>query len=49
LQDLPIVAAADFQGLIAPPYFEPDADGMVHLPEKPGLGVELGDLWERVV
>ena len=27
LQELPIVAAADFQGLIAPPYFEPDAKG----------------------
>jgi L-alanine-DL-glutamate epimerase-like enolase superfamily enzyme len=49
LQDLPIVAAADFQGIIAPPYFEPDSEGMVHLSEMPGLGVELGDEWERVI
>jgi len=48
LQDLPIVAAADFQGLIAPPYFGPVGDGFVHLSERPGLGVELGDLWERI-
>ena len=33
----------------APPFFEPDSDGYVHLPEGPGLGVELGDTWERVV
>lgn len=49
LQDLPAVSAADFQGLIAPPFFEPDADGYVHVPDKPGLGVELGDAWERAV
>ena len=39
----PVVAAADFQGLIAPPYFEPDSEGMVHLPEAPGLGVEINE------
>ena len=49
LQDLPVVSAADFQGLIAPPFFEPDADGYVYLTDKPGLGVELGDTWDRVV
>jgi L-alanine-DL-glutamate epimerase-like enolase superfamily enzyme len=30
----------DFQGLIAEPFL-PDADGFVHLPDKPGLGIEL--------
>ncbi|MCC6180094.1 MAG: mandelate racemase/muconate lactonizing enzyme family protein [Chloroflexi bacterium] len=47
LQDLPAVSAADFQSLIAPPYFEPDPDGFVHIPDGPGLGVEIGDTWER--
>jgi len=49
LQALPVVSAADFQGLIAPPYFEPDGDGYVTLSDKPGLGVELGDTWERIM
>jgi L-alanine-DL-glutamate epimerase-like enolase superfamily enzyme len=36
----------DFQGLIAEP-FAPDRDGFVRLPDKPGLGIELGDRWKR--
>ena len=36
----------DFQGLIAEPFL-PDADGFVHVPDKPGLGIELGDRWQR--
>ena len=39
LQDLPVVRAADFQGLIAPPYFEPDSEGYVTLSDKGQLGV----------
>ena len=27
----------------------PDADGYVRLPDKPGLGIELGDRWQRRV
>ena len=38
----------DFQGLIAEPFL-PDADGYVRLPDKPGLGIELGDRWQRRV
>jgi L-alanine-DL-glutamate epimerase-like enolase superfamily enzyme len=49
LQDLPVLSAADFQGLIAPPYFEPDSEGYVYLTDKPSLGVQLGEAWERVV
>ena len=46
LQEPPAMTDADFQGLIAEPFL-PDADGIVHLPDTPGLGVELGDRWER--
>lgn len=47
LQDLPAVSAADFQALITEP-FVPDAEGWVHLSDRPGLGVELSDRLERI-
>ena len=47
LQDPPALSELDFQGLIAEPFL-PDANGDVHLPNRPGFGVELGDRWERV-
>ena len=46
LQEPPAMTDVDFQGLIAEPFL-PDADGFVRLPGKPGLGIELGDRWER--
>ena len=46
LQEPPAMTDVDFQGLIAEPFL-PDADGFVHLPDKPGLGIELGDRWQR--
>ena len=46
LQEPPAMTDVDFQGLIAEPFL-PDAHGFVHLPDKPGLGIELGDRWQR--
>jgi L-alanine-DL-glutamate epimerase-like enolase superfamily enzyme len=46
LQDPPAMEASEFQGLLAAP-LEPDADGFVHLPEGPGLGVELHERFKR--
>jgi L-alanine-DL-glutamate epimerase-like enolase superfamily enzyme len=46
LQDPPAMEASEFQGLLAAP-LEPDADGFVHLPEGPGLGVELHERFQR--
>jgi len=45
LQEPPAMTDVDFQGLIAKPFL-PDADGFVHLPDKPGLGIDLGDRWQ---
>ena len=43
----PAMTDVDFQGLIAEPFL-PDADGFVHLPDKPGLGIELAPTrWQR--
>lgn len=47
LQEPPAVDITDFQGLITEP-FVPDMNGDVRLPEKPGLGIELSDRWERI-
>jgi L-alanine-DL-glutamate epimerase-like enolase superfamily enzyme len=47
LQEPPAMTDADFQGLIAEPFL-PDKDGFVRLPDTPGLGIELGDRWQRV-
>lgn len=44
LQDPPAMEAAEFQGLLATP-LKPDADGYVHIPEGPGLGIELNERW----
>ncbi|HWV35624.1 MAG TPA: mandelate racemase/muconate lactonizing enzyme family protein [Thermomicrobiales bacterium] len=44
LQDPPAMEAAEFQGLISTPLV-PDADGYVHVPQGPGLGVELNERW----
>ena len=48
LQEPPGLPVETFQGLITEPLV-PDADGNVHLPDKPGLGVELNTSLERVV
>jgi L-alanine-DL-glutamate epimerase-like enolase superfamily enzyme len=47
LQEPPAIDVTDFQGLIAEP-FVPDANGDVRLPDKPGLGIELGDRWRPI-
>jgi L-alanine-DL-glutamate epimerase-like enolase superfamily enzyme len=47
LQEPPALPVELFQGLIAEPLV-PDTDGNVHLPNKPGIGVELNERWERV-
>ncbi len=47
LQEPPLLSVDRFQGHITQP-FVPDGDGFVHLPEAPGLGVELNDRWEAV-
>jgi L-alanine-DL-glutamate epimerase-like enolase superfamily enzyme len=47
LQEEPGLSLERFQGVITEP-LRPDGDGMVQLPQKPGLGVELNDRWERV-
>lgn len=44
LQDPPAMEAAEFQGLISTPLV-PDADGYVHVPQGPGLGVTLNERW----
>ena len=47
LQEEPVLRLDRFQGIITEP-FRPDADGMVQLPAKPGLGIDLNDRWERI-
>ena len=47
LQEPPALPVETFQGIITEPLV-PDANGDVHLPEGPGLGVELNTSWERV-
>jgi D-galactarolactone cycloisomerase len=47
LQEPPGLPVETFQGLLTEPLV-PDANGDVHLPEGPGLGVELASHWERV-
>ena len=47
LQEPPGIDVTDFQGVIAEP-FVPDANGDVHLPNLPGLGVEIGDRWQPI-
>lgn len=47
LQEPPSLPVELFQGMITEPLI-PDANGDVHLPTKPGLGIELNTRWERV-
>jgi L-alanine-DL-glutamate epimerase-like enolase superfamily enzyme len=47
IQDPPALGVLEVQGLITEP-FDVDADGYVRVPDRPGLGVELSDRWERV-
>ncbi len=47
LQEPPGLPVEGFQGLITAPLI-PDANGDVHLPAGPGLGVELTSALERV-
>ena len=47
LQDPPSIGVEEVQGLITEP-FDVDADGYVHVPNRPGLGVEIGDRWRKV-
>jgi L-alanine-DL-glutamate epimerase-like enolase superfamily enzyme len=47
LQDPPGMLLSDFQGIIQQP-FRPNSNGMVPLPDAPGLGIELNERWEQV-
>ncbi len=47
LQEPPGLPVEIFQGLIAEPLV-PDAEGNVHLPDRPGLGFDLNTSWERI-
>lgn len=47
LQDPPGLLLEEFQGVIQQP-FRPNGEGMVALPDAPGLGIELNERWERV-
>ncbi len=47
LQEPPYLPVEIFQGLLAEPLI-PDAEGNVHLPDRPGLGFELDTSWERI-
>jgi L-alanine-DL-glutamate epimerase-like enolase superfamily enzyme len=38
---------AEIQGLITEP-FDVDANGYVQIPDRPGLGVELSDRWQKI-
>ena len=47
LQDPPGIGVMEVQGLIAEP-FDVDRDGYVQVPDRPGLGVEISDRWQKV-
>lgn len=47
LQEPPVLPVETFQGLLTEPLI-PDAEGNVHLPDGPGLGIELNTSWERI-
>jgi D-galactarolactone cycloisomerase len=47
MQDPPGIGVMEIQGLIAEP-FDVDPDGYVRVPDRPGLGVELGDRWQKI-
>ena len=47
MQDPPGIGVMEVQGLIAEP-FKVDRDGYVQVPDGPGLGVEIGDRWQKV-
>jgi L-alanine-DL-glutamate epimerase-like enolase superfamily enzyme len=47
LQEPPFLPVERFQGTITRPLV-PDAEGDVHLPDGPGLGIELNTAWERI-
>ena len=47
MQDPPGIGVMEVQGLIAEP-FEVDRDGYIQVPDRPGLGVEISDRWQKV-
>lgn len=47
MQDPPGIGVAEIQGLITEP-FDVDANGYVQAPDRPGLGVELSDRWQKI-
>jgi L-alanine-DL-glutamate epimerase-like enolase superfamily enzyme len=47
MQDPPAIGVMEVQGLIAEP-FDVDRDGYVQVPDRPGLGVEISDRWQKV-
>jgi len=47
MQDPPAIGVMEVQGLIAEP-FDVDRDGYVRVPDRPGLGVEISDRWQKV-
>jgi len=47
MQDPPVLSVEHVQGLIEEP-FTVDAEGYVSVPDRPGLGVQIGSMWEKV-
>jgi L-alanine-DL-glutamate epimerase-like enolase superfamily enzyme len=47
MQDPPGIGVTEVQGLITEP-FDVDANGYVQVPDRPGLGVELSDRWQKI-
>lgn len=47
MQDPPALGVMEVQGLIAEP-IAVDADGYVTVPDRPGLGVEISDRWQKI-
>jgi L-alanine-DL-glutamate epimerase-like enolase superfamily enzyme len=47
MQDPPRIGVIEVQGLITEP-FDVDAEGYVQVPNRPGLGVEISDRWQKI-
>jgi L-alanine-DL-glutamate epimerase-like enolase superfamily enzyme len=47
MQDPPGIGVTEIQGLITEPFYV-DPDGYVQVPDRPGLGVELSDRWQKI-
>ena len=47
MEDPPALSVMEVQGMIEEP-FTVDAEGYVSVPDRPGLGVEISDRWEKI-